>query len=268
MKALTMRDLPVWQPPDGELEPTKVEQPRCPRCNGAGYYTLDVHYGHPKFGVLQMCECKQHDIDAKRKAKEAEAAALLDRELGNRYQATFEQFTTDWPNDERHRRLLAAAKTFCEQYAAQPAGWIMLHGRNGGMCGSGKSHLAAAIARANAGSGAAYATVPDLFSYILSDWNRAEQRIEALSTVSLLVLDDMGQEAVSGRGIDQFKEKFFRVLNNRERRNMPTVITSNYTLDELGELDHYSEAIVSRMYGQTEGRRILLAVPDYRRRKK
>lgn len=238
---------------------------KCPYCEGAGYYVFDVDYNHPQFGVLQICECKRKQMEQKQEMKAKEAAAILDKDLGIRYASEFGTFDPNW--EKSCQKLLAAAKRFCENYAGAPAGWLMLHGRGGGMCGSGKSHLAAAIARANADQGVAYATVPDLFSYILSDWTLAEQRIAALSSIRLLILDDMGQEKVSGRGVEQFKEKFFRVLNNRDRANLPTVITSNYTLEELGAMDHYSEAIVSRIYGQTEGRRIFMNVPDYRRRK-
>jgi len=274
MKAINARDFQLPQHDDigqeiaeldQEIAERKHDQP-CPCCRGAGYFLYEVEPGHKDFGILQICDCKRREMEQKREMQAREAAMLLDRELGLRYQADFASFDTAWVKEEKHRKLLAAVLGFCQTYASEPSGWLMLHGRGGGMCGSGKSHLAAAIARTNAEQGAAYATVPDLFSYILSDWTLAEQRIEALSSVYLLVMDDMGQEAVSGRGVDQFREKFFRVLNNRDRRNLPTVITSNYTLEELGKMDHYSEAVISRLYGQTEGRRILLNVPDYRRK--
>lgn len=264
MKAITPDDIALSKSNVlADPEPT----PACSHCGGAGYYVLDVPFGHKDFGVLQICDCKRREQEHKRAMQAREAASLLEKEMGQRYHhADFESFNPDWPEREQHRKLLAAVVRFCQSYAAHPCGWLLLHGKGGGMCGSGKSHLAAAIARANTDQGAAYATVPDLFNYILSDWGRAEQRIEALASIHLLVMDDMGQEAVSGRGVAQFREKFFRVLNSRDRRNLPTVITSNYTLEELGAMEHYSEAVISRICGQSEGQRILMHVPDYRRK--
>jgi DNA replication protein DnaC len=33
--------------------------PNCPHCGGLGYLRIDVPLGHPDFGKLQICTCRQ-----------------------------------------------------------------------------------------------------------------------------------------------------------------------------------------------------------------
>src|SRR5947208_1118939 len=41
--------------------------PICQHCNGAGYYTERVPFGHPHFGVLFPCACKLAEWEAHRR---------------------------------------------------------------------------------------------------------------------------------------------------------------------------------------------------------
>jgi DNA replication protein DnaC len=269
MKKLTTKDMPRLVVSPSHNGYIQQKKPTCQQCQDAGFFVKDVPVGHPDFGVLQICDCKQHERKQRQKLHADKAARELAENLGKQHGlCTFDTFTTDWSTSQ-HNKLLVAIKDFCYSYAGDPKGWLFLHGKGGGYCGSGKSHLAAAIANQVIRNGmtVAYATVPDLFAYILSDWNKAEERIEQLSIVGLLVMDDAGQESIKGGGIDQFKEKFFRILNIRDRNNLPVVITSNYTIEELETMPHYSAAMISRIYGQTNGRRIFMNIGDYRRRK-
>ena len=36
--------------------------PDCPYCHGAGYLRADVPVGHPQFGRLEICVCRQRDV--------------------------------------------------------------------------------------------------------------------------------------------------------------------------------------------------------------
>ncbi len=40
----------------------------CPTCKGAGFLVADVPYGHPRFGQLIPCACKQADQQQRRQA--------------------------------------------------------------------------------------------------------------------------------------------------------------------------------------------------------
>jgi len=266
MQAITTMDvmIPTTLVSESESPPAK---PVCPRCAGAGYYTLDVSYDHPEFGKLQPCNCEhyQQQITPRRDSLRKHLANVLGQQHAG---CTFDSFDAGWTGDSKASSFLTSVKNFCQDYAKACTGWLMLHGEKGGWCGSGKSHLAAAIANefSARGGAVAYATVPDIFGFIMGDWSKSEERIDALGVVGLLVLDDAGKEAVKGGGIDQFRDKFFRILGKRDRTNGPTIITSNYTLDELAAMPHYDPAIISRIAGQTDGRRILMRMKDYRRR--
>ncbi len=254
---------PATEPPVAAAATT----PQCPRCADLGWYVLDVEFGHPQFGKLQPCDCEAYRQQAA--AKLTKLTSSLASELGIQHtKCTFETFDAGWSGESRQTAFLTGVKNCCADYAVNPTGWLMLHGKKGDYCGNGKSHLAAAIANSVAARGVsvAYATVPDLFAYVMRDWSKSEERIDQLGSVGLLVMDDAGKESVRGGGIDMFKDKFFRVLGKRDREQLPVVITSNYTLEELAQMDHYDPAVISRIAGQTEGRRIQMTTADYRRR--
>lgn len=222
----------------------------CAYCRGTGWYVLDVPINHPDFGKLQRCACNP-------------VQATIPLALGRYQEKTFDSYL---PNTGKQEKI----KTFCAAYAQSLNGWLILHGKGGSYTGTGKSHLAAAIANVASASGISveYATVPDLLGHLLSNWEQTEERVTKLMRVGLLILDDAGQEVVRGGGIDQFGEKFFRVLNYRDMENLPVVITSNYTLDELAAKPQYIPAIISRIKGQTHGRRIFMDGSDYRAKDK
>jgi len=222
-----------------------VKEEVCEVCRGTGWYTFNVPINHPQFGLLQRCKC--NSVQAK------------ETPMGRYQEKTFDSYL---PQNDKQKRI----KSFCQAYAQSLNGWVMLHGKGGSYTGTGKSHLAAAIANvaSASGTGVEYATVPDLLGHILSNWERTEERVTKLMRVGLLILDDAGQEVVRGGGVDQFGEKFFRVLNYRDMEGMPIIITSNYTLNELAAKPQYIPAIISRIKGQTHGRRIFMDGQDYR----
>ena len=66
-----MRDLPAANRPRPPQGPGTVrlrskDAVRCPICNDAGYLRANVPVGHPSFGRLFPCECKQREIDERR----------------------------------------------------------------------------------------------------------------------------------------------------------------------------------------------------------
>jgi hypothetical protein len=57
------RDLPVLRPKSGGesslRENTTVNPTMCSSCSGAGWMKEAVPFGHPHFGLLFPCQCKQ-----------------------------------------------------------------------------------------------------------------------------------------------------------------------------------------------------------------
>jgi DNA replication protein DnaC len=142
----------------------------------------------------------------------------------------------------------------------QPGEWFFLSGP----VGSGKSHLAAAVANRFVAEGCqvGYASVPELLSWIRSgiEDGTSHDRLRMLCKVDFLVLDDYGTEKASA----WVEETLFVLVNYRYlHADKTTFITSNLKLGEL------SERISSRIWGRSGGETWVIA-EDYRklRRKK
>lgn len=105
------------------------------------------------------------------------------------------------------------------------------------MCGNpgtGKTHLAAAIVntRLRQGYVAAFVTVLELLADIRKTFDRPDTNSELLDLVKkveLLVLDDLGAERVTS----WVSEQMFDIINARCMNKKQTVITSNYTPEDL-----------------------------------
>lgn len=259
-------------PPSTPPLPASAASPECPGCGGTGWYLLKVPYGDPRWGTPQPCECQ----DGRPTPRQVVQLARLAKELGGLAESTFENFNLDRGLDERHiwqdqpiaievqRQALRAAYLAALDYSARLDGWLYLYGSYG----SGKSHLAAAIvsAAARRGRAGAYASVPRLLNYVKDGYgdNTAGERMRALISADVLVLDDLGTEAVSPSN----RELLFDLLNERDesRRDRPTIITSNTHYDDPRFAGQVADRIAG-MLGPNLERLIVLPVSSYRRRK-
>ena len=175
---------------------------------------------------------------------------------------TFAGFHTDMAGGSYTQNVnasLSDAKGAAQQYARKPAGWIVLEGQ----VGSGKTHLAVAIANERLeqfGHQVIFVTAPDLLDFlrvsIRSDSDSGyDDYFERVRNVSLLVLDDLGVENPSPWA----KEKLFQLLNYRHVNRLATVITTNTPFDELDPW------LSSRMMDPHIVRLVRINAPDYRR---
>jgi DNA replication protein DnaC len=146
------------------------------------------------------------------------------------------------------------------EYAEQPQGWLVLRGGYG----TGKTHLAAAIAnyRLAAGSPVFFSIVPDLLDHLRGAFApNSELTYDALfdriREVELLVLDDLGAE----NGTAWATEKLFQLLNYRYNFRTPTVITTNSRL-----LSHMDDRIASRLSDVGLVQNVVIDAPDFRKR--
>ena len=155
------------------------------------------------------------------------------------------------------RRNLEAAFRLARNWADKPRGWLVLLGANG----TGKTHLAAAIAshRVEAGDRVAFATVPDLLDELRATFDpdsaeRFDALFRRLRDVDLLILDDLGAHQSSGWA----QEKLYQLLNYRHLGSRPTVVTSDLELTKL------EPRIASRLGDLQVATVYELRVPDYR----
>ncbi len=231
------------------LAPKREREDVCPVCKGAGFLRMEAPVGDPNFGRLIPCNCR---------VAETESQMLRELEMLSNMEAfaskTFETFDPGW-----HRSARAAYEA-AKEYAEHPVGWLLLVGP----CGSGKTHLAAAIANESVRvhrTRSLFRIVPDLLDYLRETFNpRSEvtydERFEAIRSVPLLVLDDLGTENATSWA----REKLFQIINHRYNTQLPTVITTNQDLERI------DERIRSRALDVSLVRYVQLDAPDYRRR--
>ena len=210
--------------------------------------------GHPDFGRLEICVCRRANItDTVR--ERLFALSHLD-ELKD---LTFESFKPRGRKGlgEMQSTSLEMAYNHAHHYAQNLNGWLMLQGGYG----SGKTHLAAAIANfaVSMGVPTLFLTVPDLldalrFAYGAED-TTFEERFDQIRNAKLLVLDDFGTQNATGWA----QEKLFQIVNYRYINKLSTVVTTNLALDEI------EPRIRSRLSDPELVTSVRMQAPDYRR---
>jgi DNA replication protein DnaC len=141
-------------------------------------------------------------------------------------------FKTKLTQDEHDNLQKVGSIAF--QYAQEPQGWLLLQGG----FGTGKTHLAAAIAnvRESQGEEVMFITVPDLMDYLRTTFD-ANTNVSfgslfgSIREVPFLVLDDIGGESNK----PWVQEKLFQLLDYRYVGQMPTVMTTAKPIDGLNE---------------------------------
>jgi DNA replication protein DnaC len=147
---------------------------------------------------------------------------------------TFENFDARTGLTPEERQNLERAFALARSYADAPQGWFVLLGNYG----SGKTHLAAAIANAQQeiGRQVVFITAPDLLDYLRVTFSpnssgSFDRRFQTVRNAPLLVLDDLSTESATAWA----KEKLFQLLNHRYVAKLPTVITSSSTIEKIDE---------------------------------
>ena len=183
---------------------------------------------------------------AKREAEQREKEAQKRRErlnqivgasgMGTRFLSrTFETFTITVEN----KQAAETAWRYAENFEAMiPRPNAPEPGRNGliivGPPGTGKTHLAAAIANKliNDGRSVICMTMIDILESIRKTFNGCGSEAEIIrryKTVPLFIVDDMGKEPPTEWAISTI----YNIINGRYEAYLPTIVTSNYSGSEL-----------------------------------
>ncbi len=246
-----MRNIPIRPPSEtgqGAIVLSNRDTVRCPICQDAGYLRGDFPVGHPMFGQVFPCECKTKEMNERR----SEELARLSNLDAFSHQ-TFEDFDSAIDGvDEAYSASIA--------FAQEPGNrWLFLYGP----CGTGKTHLAVAIARYTMqmhNMSVYFAVVPDLLDHLRSTFDPAsgsvyDKRFNDIKNAQLLVLDDLGTENATPWA----REKLYQVINHRYMEQLPTVVTSNVDLRKV------DDRIMSRILDHRLSTYIEMDAEDYRR---
>jgi len=229
-------------------------QPDCPFCHGRGYVRVERPLGDPEFGRLEICTCRQAQV----RAHIRDRLFSLSR-LDQLRHLTFSTFRARGRPGigEKQQESLAGAFELCRAYARSLQGWLLLTGTYG----SGKTHLAAAIANeaVEIGVPTLFLTVPDLLDTLRasfdSDDTSFEDSFERVRSAPLLILDDFGTHNAT----EWAREKLFQILNHRYVNRLPLVVTMNLPMEEI------EGRLRSRLSDRALVQTVHLLAPDYRR---
>ena len=176
---------------------------------------------------------------------------------------TFASFQKERPNLPKEQSFsLKSAFIAATSFAEHPEGWLIFIGG----VGSGKTHLAAAIANAiyEKGGRCLFASVPELvdslrqaYSNTTADSMGYDQLLNRIKTTPLLILDDFGGEVVTPWA----KEKLYQIISYRHNAQLPMVLTSNLSLDEIGKRD---ERVLSRLLDKQMSNVLAVTANDFR----
>ncbi len=217
----------------------------------------DVPMGHEKFGKIELCACRSVD-----RAEKARNRLYSLSSLDRLSHLSFENFRSSGNAKAKYavtqieKDSLEEARNTCEDFSRELKGWILLEGSYG----SGKTHLAAAIANVAVSRGVPtlFITVPDLLDSLRFSYNSPETtfeaRFEEIRSANLLVMDDFGTQNATGWA----QEKLFQIINYRYVNKLATVITTNLILDEI------ESRIRSRLQDEELVKHIRILTLDYR----
>lgn len=161
-----------------------------------------------------------------------ENSYLSDLHLYRNYQFdTFDVRSGATPDEQKN---LSNALRSAQEYAQSASGWFMLLGDSG----TGKTHLAAAIANyqyQQYGVEAMFVNTADLLDYLRRTFSPTspvsfEHQFQQVRNAPLLVLDDLG-------AVDHNKpwvrEKLLQIVKHRYVKHLPTVFTTTQQLEHL-----------------------------------
>ena len=215
----------------------------CQICGDRGWFTPEVAFGHPDFGQVITCQCQR-----KRLSDERLSRLFRYSNLGNLRRFTFNALEPKGLTDDADsQEMFAEASRVATSYADNPSGWLTFVGPNG----SGKTHLAAAIANQciHHGQVVLFMHVPDLLDHLRSTYaptsetSYSELYVQVVE-VPLLILDGLGAHSATPWA----QEKLQQIINHRFNSELPTIVT---TATDLSSLDPY---IRSRLEAKEFGR--------------
>ncbi|MCD9080733.1 DNA replication protein DnaC [Staphylococcus haemolyticus] len=222
---------------------------KCERCGNT--------YDYYKFSNGQEfrhgCDCSM--IQAGKEAEQQRKQKYLNRIFNqSNVNASLRDATVNsyQPQNEYQVQAKNTAIEYVKGFSVDEPKSLILQGSYG----TGKSHLAYAIAKAikQQGYSVAFMHIPMLMERIKATYNRnatetTDELVQLLSSIDLLVLDDVGVE-----NTEHTLNKLFSIVDNRVGKN--NIFTTNFSDKELNQNMNW-QRINSRMKQNARTVRVL-----------
>lgn len=215
-------------------------------------YTETVCSNCKRKAISEMTERVANDNKEADQIRAETRRQNIFRRVGKKYnQKNFSNFS---PGNQSQEKALAISKRFAEE----TGGWLFLYGP----AGVGKTHLVVAILQKIWPRMPIFYPVPELLLHLRSCLREQteEEAILPFKNAPVLILDDMGVEKIT----DWVRQAFYVILAHRDREELPTIFTSNLSLDELEERIG-DDRITSRIAGSAKI--VKMEGADYRLKK-
>lgn len=205
----------------------------CELCGGFGWFGYEAEPGDAHFGQCYPCECTLQ-VSRNQRAEWVREVCGLPSGLKDRALENFDP-----------KRLKGGAKAIkvISEFIAS-GGWVLL----GGKYQTGKTHLAAAATTAllDRGEHVVFSytkTLLDRFRQLMRTPEGYVPFLDATKECPFLILDDFGVEKRSEWVTEQLED----IFNWRADHDLPLLVTTNLSMDEIAELSPRISARLRRL---------------------
>lgn len=202
-------------------------QPTIPRCNCEQAQAYWEEYDRK----IEERKAAEEEAERRRAMQEKISKLLGQSGIKKRFlQRTFQNFRCDTQERTKNYKI---AKGYADNFLHHrtKGDGLYIEGTNG----TGKTHLAAAIALQLIGEGIPVIckTSSDLFGDIKKAFDKEDVKeyevLDIYKSADLLIIDDLGKEQCS----DWSMSTLYSILNDRYEDMKPTIVTTNYNTDDL-----------------------------------
>lgn len=204
---------------------------QCDRCQDTGLVIVD--------GIAKICPCRKKAVLDQKKRASNITPKLAEKSFANFSLHYYPGYQYSEVQQKTCLQLAEDALKACKNFVSDVKAdryrqGVILEGD----IGSGKTHLAAAIANEllDAGKDVLFLVVPEFLDELRASYQESNDGTEAAlmrkaKNIPILILDDLGAHTYT----TWTQSKIFMLLNHRLNYNLPTVITTNLSLTEIGE---------------------------------
>lgn len=214
----------------------------CEKCEDTGFFEVRDEKKGVSHGT-KLCSCH---IELLKKLASRDMAMQTPLELSSFDDFDLSFYKDNKENFEQMKYIFETCVSYSRNFELESPN-LLFHGRTG----LGKTHLSLSIANEviKKGYNVVYGSVNNFFSKIeyekFSKGNDTST-LDLLCDADLLILDDLGMEFATSFT----NSALYTIINTRICKGLPTIISTNLSLDDLR--DKYHESVVSRIVGKFE----------------